>query len=88
LYVDDRKDLPEEEKFNFLKADGNVKKIRTIGDKWATFQTINFKNNSQPYYVLMDTNYNLLIPPAAYTPDSDEYLKWLQDGLQEFSNKK
>lgn len=88
LYVDDRKDLPEEEQFNFLKADGNVKKIRTIGDKWATFQTINFKNNSQPYYVLMDTDYNLLIPPAAYTPDSDEYLKWLQDGLQEFSNKK
>ena len=25
-----------------------IKKIKTVGDKWATFQTVNFKNNSQP----------------------------------------
>ena len=37
-----------------------IKKIRTIGDKWATFQTLNFENNSQPFYVLLDTDMNLL----------------------------
>ncbi len=84
LYVDDRKLLSEEEQFNFLKPSGGVKQIMTIGDKWATFQTINFQNNSQPYYVLMDANMNLLNKPTAYTPDADEYLAWLEEGLKNF----
>ncbi|MEM7084533.1 MAG: cytochrome c biogenesis protein CcdA [Bacteroidota bacterium] len=82
LYVDDRKELPEEEKFNYLKASGNVKRINTIGDKWATFQTVNFGNNSQPYYILMDSDLNLLNKPIAYTPDADDYLEWLQVGVR------
>lgn len=84
LYVDDRKMLSEDEKFKFLKPTGGVKKIITIGDKWATFQTINFQNNSQPYYVLMDSDLNLLNKPTAYTPDADEYLAWLKEGLDNF----
>ena len=87
LYVDDRKELSEDQKFNFLKPSGGVKKIKTIGDKWATFQTVNFKNNSQPYYVLMDTDFNLLNTPVGYTPDADEYLYWLEKGLKNFSEK-
>lgn len=84
LYVDDRKPLSEEDKFNFLKPTGGVKQIKTIGDKWATFQTVNFQNNSQPYYVLMDSDLQLLNKPVAYTPDSDEYLSWLKEGLENF----
>ncbi|WP_339698069.1 cytochrome c biogenesis protein CcdA [uncultured Marixanthomonas sp.] len=87
LYVDDRKELPDDQKFNFLKPSGGVKKIKTIGDKWATFQTVNFKNNSQPYYILMDTNFNLLNKPVGYTPDADEYLYWLEEGLKNFTEK-
>src|SRR5690606_20401474 len=52
LYVDDRKELPEDEQFQYLRPNGTAKTIKTIGDKWATFQTINFNNNSQPFYVL------------------------------------
>lgn len=81
LYVDDRKELPEEEQFNYLKSTGSVKAIKTIGDKWATFQTVNFGNNSQPYYILMDSNLNLLNKPIAYTPDADDYLEWLEVGV-------
>jgi len=88
LYVDDRKELPDDQKFNFLKPTGGVKKIKTVGDKWATFQTVNFKNNSQPYYILMDTDFNLLNKPAGYTPNPDEYLYWLEEGLKKFSEKK
>ncbi len=84
LYVDDRKKLSKEEGFKFLKPDGRVKEIRTVGDKWATFQTINFQNNSQPYYVLVDSEMNLLNKTTAYTPDSGEYLDWLQTGLKNF----
>ncbi|MCK8524052.1 thioredoxin family protein [Aquimarina sp. D1M17] len=87
LYVDDREELSENDQFKFLKEDGRVKNIRTIGDKWATFQTVNFKNNSQPYYVLIDANMNLLNQTTAYTPDVQEYLKWLKTGLQNYHNK-
>ncbi len=82
LYVDDREKLPEHEQFNYVRGNGSIKKIKTIGDKWATFQTVNFQNNSQPFYVLLDTDLNLLNPPVGYTPDSKEYLEWLQQGLQ------
>lgn len=85
LYVDDREKLDPAEQFKFLKENGNIKTIRTVGDKWATFQTINFKNNSQPYYVLIDSNLNLINSPIAYTPDGNEYLAWLKEGMNNFS---
>ncbi len=85
LYVDDRNELSKEEQFNYVKLDGNVKEIETIGDKWATFQTVNFKNNSQPYYVLLDSDLNLLNEPTGYT-DADEYHRWLLEGLENFKN--
>ena len=87
LYVDDRKNLDPEDTFNFLKPTGGAKEIKTVGDKWATFQTVNFKNNSQPYYILMDTDFNLLNKPLGYTPDADAYLAWLQQGLDNFTGK-
>ena len=84
LYVDDREELGAQDQFKYLKDDGRVKKIKTIGDKWATFQTINFKNNSQPYYVLLDSDLKLLNTTTAYTPDADEYLDWLKKGLANY----
>lgn len=85
LYVDDRQELPEDQKFNYVRPNGTVKKIQTVGDKWATFQTLNFRNNSQPFYVLMDTEMNLLNKPVGYTPDSSEYLEWLSEGVKQFN---
>src|SRR5690606_25298663 len=84
LYVDDKLELPEDQQFNYLREKGGIKKIRTIGDKWATFQTVNFKNNSQPFYVLLDPEVRLLNQPVGYTPNEDEYLSWLTEGLQKF----
>jgi len=84
LYVDDRRELPENQQFEYLKPTGNVKKIKTIGDKWATLQTINFKNNSQPFYVLLDHDMKMLNKTTAYTPNVDEYFKWLQKGAESF----
>ena len=85
LYVDDRKKLPEELRFNYLRSNGTAKKINTIGDKWATFQTINFQNNSQPYYVLLDADLTLLNKPVGYTPNDEEFLEWLTEGLDNFN---
>lgn len=85
LYVDDRKELPKEAQFQYLKPNGSIKNIKSIGDKWATFQTINFQNNSQPYYVLLNHDMELLNHPAAYVPNEDEYYDWLQVGLENFN---
>ena len=86
LYVDDRKELPTDEQFQFKKANGSLKNIQTIGDKWATLQTLNFKNNSQPYYVLLNHDMELLNHTTAYTPDADEYYNWIIKGLERFEN--
>jgi len=87
LYVDDRKELDEDGKFEYLKSNGTVKKIKTIGDKWATLQTINFQNNSQPFYVLLNHDLELLNHTTAYTPNVDQYYDWLKKGLDNFREK-
>ena len=87
LYVDDNeKELPENQQFDFLKANGKIKKIKTVGDKWSTFQVINFKNASQPYYVLLSPDLEILNNTQQYT-DRDTYYNWLQEGLQNFKEK-
>jgi thiol:disulfide interchange protein len=84
LYVDDNeKELPTAQQFDFLKKNGKVKKIKTIGDKWSTFQVINFKNASQPYYILMNADLEILNTPQQYT-DRDTYFRWLQKGIETF----
>jgi thiol:disulfide interchange protein DsbD len=87
LYVDDRKPLSEDQQFSYAQPNGRIKQLKTVGDKWATFQTINFKNNSQPYYILLDQDLNLLNKPVGYTPDVDEYADWLQQGLNQYKTK-
>ena len=87
LYVDDRKELPEIAQFNFKRANGQLKEIKTVGDKWATFQTVNFKTASQPYYVQLTSEFEILNSAEQYT-DIDTYLAWLQEGIINFKNVK
>jgi len=87
LYVDDRRELQEAEQFKYQKPNGTIKKIKTIGDKWATLQTLNFQNNSQPFYVLLDSNMNMLNHTTAYTPNATEYYNWLKSGLENFKKQ-
>ncbi|WP_339886051.1 protein-disulfide reductase DsbD family protein [Polaribacter vadi] len=87
LYVDDNeKELPEAQQFDFLKNNGKIKKIKTYGNKWATFQYVNFNNTSQPYYVLLSPDLEILNKAQQYT-DRDTYYAWLKEGLQNFEEK-
>ena len=87
LYVDDNeKQLPKEAQFDFIKPNGQIKKIKTYGDKWSTFQVINFKNASQPYYILLSPDLEVLNSAQQYT-DRDTYFYWLKDGLESFNKK-
>jgi thiol:disulfide interchange protein len=87
LYVDDNeKQLPKAAQFDFRKPNGQIKKIRTYGDKWSTFQIINFKNASQPYYVLMNADLEVLNSPQQYT-DIKTYRNWLKKGIENFKTE-
>ena len=81
LYVDDRKSLPKDAQFAYRKSNGKIKQITTVGSKWATFQAINFKTASQPFYVQLSPDLKLLNRPEKYT-DKDTYLDWLLEGLE------
>jgi thiol:disulfide interchange protein len=83
LYVDDKRELPEDQQFDFDKGNGNIKKIKTIGGKWATFQTVNFQTASQPYYLLLSPELEMLNTPKEYTSTAD-YQQWLETGLKNF----
>jgi thiol:disulfide interchange protein DsbD len=82
LYVDDKKELAENEKY-VSKETG--KKVKTIGNKWSDFQITKYKANAQPYYLILDTDGNTISDePASYDPDIDLYEKWLRNGIDKF----
>ena len=81
LYVDDKTELPEKEWIT-SKYDGKVKS--SIGRKNADLQISKYKVNAQPYYVLLDTNGEILVSPRAYDLDIDAFIEFLDKGLAEF----
>lgn len=81
LYVDDRKELAEEEQFKIKLNENHLKSIETIGDKWSTFQYLNFQTASQPYYVTMSANLEILNEVKQYS-GVDEYNEWLTKSLE------
>ncbi|WP_379969376.1 cytochrome c biogenesis protein CcdA [Epilithonimonas sp. UC225_85] len=64
VYVDDKEELPENEQVKIDMGEGQMKKIKTIGDKWSLFQQVNFNNNSQPHYVLVTPDQKVINIPV------------------------
>ena len=84
LYVDDKRELPKSEQ-TVSKETGND--IITVGDKWTEFIITKYKTNTQPFYVLIDLNEEKLNEPISYTPNIEEYLDWLKDGVSKLQIK-
>ncbi len=84
LYVDDKRKLKPNEVVDSKLKPG--KKLKYIGQKWSELQTIKYKANTQPLYVLIDHNENNLIKPVPYTPNVDDYYSWLNSGLKNFKS--
>lgn len=81
LVCDRKIELPKSEQF-VSKTTG--KEVVTIGNKWTDFQITRYKSNSQPLYVILDSDGNDLSKPIAFTFDVEEYQKWLEDGIAKF----
>ncbi|EEI91469.1 cytochrome C biogenesis protein transmembrane region [Sphingobacterium spiritivorum ATCC 33300] len=81
LFVDDKTELAADEQY-VSKFSG--KSIKTIGNKNSDFQASTFNSNSQPLYVIVDPNGKVLIPPTGADYNIDNYIKFLQAGLNQF----
>jgi thiol:disulfide interchange protein DsbD len=81
LYVDDKRELPKEAQY-VSKETG--KEIVTIGNKWSDYQITRYKNNAQPYYVILNSEGEDISKPIGYTPDATEYKNWLEEGISKF----
>lgn len=84
LYVDDRTQLPDSEWIT-SQVDGKVKK--TIGKINEDLEISRFKTNALPLYVIADHEGNPLIKPMPTNLNVDEYKKWLDDGLKNFTSR-
>ncbi len=81
LYVDEKETLPESAWYTSA-YDDKVKK--NIGQQNADFQITRFRNNAQPYYVLMNHDGNLLQQPQAYDLSVPRFVDFLDAGKENF----
>jgi len=78
-------DLPENEWVT--TKEGKV--IKKLGTKNLNYQITRFNINAQPYYVLMDSEENVLTNEnKAYDKHVPNFIKFLNDGLESFNTKK
>ena len=85
LYVDDKKELPKSEQVAVQRVQGGTRQLRNVGHKWAHFQTQYFQTNAQPYYIALSPDgQQMLNQPVGYTPNIEEYERFLKCGLREF----
>jgi thiol:disulfide interchange protein DsbD len=84
LYVDDKKKLPEDQ---WYVSEYDGKKKKTIGKQNADLQIRKYNVNAQPYYVLLDENGNDLAEPTAYDLDVSKFVKFLDEGKENFKKK-
>lgn len=85
LMVDDKTPLPEPMR---VEESGQTITLRTVGDKWSYLQRHKFSINSQPYYVLLDNHGTPLTAARVYDEDTDAFIKWLKDGIENYKTKK
>ncbi len=83
LFVDDRTRLPESDQF-VSDALGRERTIRTIGQKWSVHQAERYGANTQPYYVILDHDENMLAPPHGYDMNVARYIEFLDTGINNF----
>ena len=82
LMVDDKTKLPE---IIEVEENGRTTKLKTIGDKWSYLQRHKFASNSQPFYVVLDTDGKPLSPSYAFDESVENYVEFLQLGMNNFN---
>ena len=85
LMVDDKTAL---ENPITVTRNGKQVKLRTVGDKWSYLQEVKFGSNSQPYYVVLNPQGELMSGPFAYKEDINGFQEFLKRGKEKYETKK
>jgi len=86
LYVDEKiAQLPPSEVYTSTYSG---KKVTTVGGKNSDYETVKFNTNSQPLYVIIDGEGNTLVPPQGANYSVDNYVNYLNSGIEAYKNKK
>ncbi len=83
LYVDDKMiEMPQNEWY----TNKSGKQVKLLGKKNTEIQTEKFNTNSQPYYVILDSDGNLLVSPRAYDLNIESFKQFLDAGANAYKN--
>lgn len=86
LYVDDKRALDPKD-YMTVEWYGKEREITDIGDKFKYMEEMLYGQSSQPLYVLLDHNEKLLNKVRGYDPNIEEYINWLDEGINKFKSK-
>ena len=83
LYVDERIELPDEEKQTVSLDNGRKINLKTYGDKWSYLQMNNYGMITQPYYAIIDEQENIILKDGSFIEHGTVELfnNWLEKGL-------
>ncbi len=84
LYVDTELPLPSSEHFEYVDSKGKTVRVNMVGQKWQHFEESCFNRNSQPYYVLMDADEQLLKEKGVGFTSKETFQEFLETGLDNF----
>ena len=79
LYVDDKTPLASPIE---VEENGQIRTLRTVGDKWSYLQRAKFGANAQPFYVLLNEEGHPLAGSRSYDEDIQGYIDFLNKGLK------
>lgn len=80
LMVDDKAPLDTP---RWVDDNGTMRELTTKGDLWSYLQRHKFNANSQPYYVVLSPQGQLLSGPFTYEENVDGFIKFLNNGLND-----
>lgn len=81
LMVDDRTKLSNPKS---ITENGKNIEIETVGEYWGYLQQHKFKASVQPFYIILDNNGVPTSKSMSFTEDPEEFLEWLESGLENY----
>ena len=85
LYVDDKTKLPQP--VEVKDENGEIRTLRTVGDRWSYLQSYKFGANTQPFYVAVDNQGSPLNGAYSYDENVKDYLNFLDKGLENYKKR-
>jgi thiol:disulfide interchange protein DsbD len=85
MYTDSRIELPESE---WIVSSLNGRTLKTLGKINNNLQIEKFNSNALPLYVIVDPSGKQISDLYFYNPDSQKFIDFLNQGLQNFDHTK